>query len=68
MSPPHALDKSNKEPQNKAATNGVPAISVFLKVGWFHFCQTVHIIHNGIKFQKFDKCLPDQSSNQTIGH
>lgn len=33
VSPPHALDKSNKEPQNKAATNGVPAISVFLNVG-----------------------------------
>lgn len=30
---PHALDKSNKEPQNKASTNGVPAISVFLNVG-----------------------------------
>lgn len=30
---PHALDKSNKEPKNKAATNGVPAISVFLIAG-----------------------------------
>lgn len=30
---PHALDKSNKESKNKAATNGDPTISVFLNVG-----------------------------------
>ena len=56
---PNERDQSNKE-LTKVASNWFPVLSPSSNVCWFCSLYMVHIKHNGIIFQIYDKWLPIQ--------